>query len=183
MVFSFMSERFKFQLVPWIVLYLVTSFEREAILLIGEKIVLPIQVDELEGLEVEIKIDDVGGAAVSEMDSGACRRGGSPQPERLRVHGNGYPRIVWSCRIHQIKKTCRSLDGHKASHVRVRRVYYEVKITPGIVILTVGVVKITGVIAAACGNGNASGVAGAVNRCRSFGVGVDFTQMSSLFYA
>ena len=116
MVFFFMSERFKFQMVPWIVLYLVTSFERESILLIGEKIVLPIQIAELEGLEVEIKIDDVGGAAVSEMDSGACRRGGSPELERIRVHGNGYPRIVFPCRIHQIKKTCRLLDGHKAPH-------------------------------------------------------------------
>ena len=56
-------------MVPWIVLYLVTSFEREAVLLIGEKIVLPIQIAELEGLEVEIKIDDVGRAAMSEMDS------------------------------------------------------------------------------------------------------------------
>ena len=81
-------------MVPWIVLYLVTFFEREAVLLIGEKIVLPIQIAELEGLEVEIKIHDVGRAAVSEMDSGAFRRGGRPNLERIGVHGNGYPRII-----------------------------------------------------------------------------------------
>ena len=106
-------------MVPWIVLYLVTSFEREAVLLIGEKIVLPIQIAELEGLEVEIKIHDVGRAAVSEMDSGAFRRGCRPNLERIGVHGNGYPRVIWPCPIHQIKETCRFLDGHKASHVRV----------------------------------------------------------------
>ena len=69
-------------MVPWIVLYLVTS-------LIGEKIVLPVQIAQPEVLEVEIKIHDVGGAAVSELDSGAFGRGGSPEFEGIGVHGNG----------------------------------------------------------------------------------------------
>jgi hypothetical protein len=91
-----MSERLKLQNfskspnAPWGVLYVVTSFnEKEAVLLIGEKIVLPVQIAELEGLEVEIKIHDVGGAAVSEMDSGAFGRGSGSKFEGIGVHGNG----------------------------------------------------------------------------------------------